>query len=265
MDLSLLEFADIPGAGVYDRLGSVVSIGSPKKLRGGLGRQSTDRIHGKYDLEIPDRQSDIGTYPANTQNQLISNARQSNFELAMIVSVFSDASICTRKRVGGWGAWLKSDRGSIRTGGSFKHQISDITIAEAMAAINGLVAGLQAQLIHSGDRVILQTDNNSVQGILLGETKRKATTKAKRRRNIPWKQLRREVSTANHEISLVAEAYGKLLATYSLDIEWRHVKGHRGTQDRRAAVNTCCDQIAGDHMRTARHMKIKPRPRFPGA
>src|SRR5690606_28492994 len=132
--------------------------------------------------------------PANILTSRSARCSPVTFDFTMIVSVFSDASICTRKRVGGWGAWLKSDRGSIRTGGFFKHQISDITIAEAMAAINGLVAGLRAQLIHSGDRIILQTDNNSVQGILLGQTKRKATAKTKRRRNIPWKQLRREIA-----------------------------------------------------------------------
>ena len=177
----------------------------------------------------------------------------------MLVSLFSDASVCHHKRVGGWGAWLKSDRGSLRTGGPFRHSIGDISIAEAMAVINGLVAGARAGLIQPGDIVLIQTDNNSVMQLLDGTVRRKISRKKKLQRNLSWRELKRDVRSQNHDIDLVSDAFRRLKEAHSLSVKWRHVKGHKGRKDRRSAVNTFCDEVAGTHMRAARKMHIEPR------
>lgn len=178
----------------------------------------------------------------------------------MLVSLFSDASICHKRRVGGWAAWLKSDRGSIRTGSHFRTTVFDTSIAEAMAVVNGLVAGTNVKLIQAGDVVLIQTDNDSVMSVLEGTAKRKVNIATHRRRKISWNRLRRESRYQNAEIQLVAAAFAKIKSKFQLTIKWRHVKGHRGTADPRSAVNSHCDLIAREHMKRARKKNILPRP-----
>jgi ribonuclease HI len=177
----------------------------------------------------------------------------------VLVSLFSDASICNLNKVGGWAAWLKSDRGSIRTGSHFRTTVNDTSIAEAMAVVNGLVAGTNVKLIQPGDTVLVQTDNNAVMSVLEGTAKRKATKSVRARRKLSWRQLKRDVKYHNAEIRLIASAFASVTERYQLTIKWRHVKGHRGTIDKRSAVNTYCDKIAKDHMQVARKRNIKPR------
>lgn len=178
----------------------------------------------------------------------------------MLVTLFSDASICSQYKVGGWGAWLKSNRGSTRSGGPFQYSIYDTAIAEAMAVVNGMAAGIRTEIIQTGDEVLIQTDNNSVMGVLEGKASRKANEKSKRRRKMGWRALKKAVRAQNHDIALVSNAFRQITERHNLTIRWRHVKAHQGRKDRRSAVNSFCDEIAGEHMRTARTMSIAPRP-----
>lgn len=174
----------------------------------------------------------------------------------MLISLFSDASMCHKQRVGGWAAWLKCDRGAMRLGAPFAVKVADTSLAEAMAVVNALSCGIRDGLILSGDVVLVQTDNNAVMSILDGSAHRRATPNAKRRRKISWSQLRRDVHERNIEIDAISGAYARLVTSSRLLIRWRHVKGHRGEIDARSAVNTYCDKIAKDHMRTARKRQI---------
>lgn len=174
----------------------------------------------------------------------------------MLITLFSDASMCHDRRVGGWAAWLKSDRGSMRLGAPFSVKVSDTTLAEAMAVVNALVCGVRDGLILEADCVLVQTDNDAVMSVLLGTARRKATPSAKRRRKLSWSQLRRDVSERNAEIDAVATAFARVVSARSLVVRWRHVKGHRGTMDARSAVNTYCDRVAKEHMRTARRHDV---------
>jgi ribonuclease HI len=170
----------------------------------------------------------------------------------MLITLFSDASLCHQSRVGGWAAWLKSDRGAMRLGAPFAVKVSDTSLAEAMAVVNALSCGIRDGLILEQDVVLVQTDNNAVMTILDGTARRRATPTAKRRRKLSWSELRNDVRERNGEIEAIAAVYARLVASRALVIRWRHVKGHRGTIDARSAVNTYCDKVAKDHMRTAR-------------
>lgn len=170
----------------------------------------------------------------------------------MLISLFCDASMCHQRRVGGWAAWLKSNRGALRTGAPFLIRVNDTSLAEAMAVVNGLTCGLRNGLILEDDVVLVQTDNDSVMSILTGTAKRKATLAVKKRRGLSWSELRRDVRERNEEIQAVALAFSNITGTRRITVRWRHVKGHRGTEDRRSAVNTFCDKVAKEHMRTAR-------------
>lgn len=178
----------------------------------------------------------------------------------MLISLFSDASLCHIKRVGGWAAWLKSDRGATRTGGHFRTTINDTTIAEAMAVVNGMAAGISIGLICHHDTLLIQTDNNGVMGVLNGTAQRRITAAVRRRRGISWSQLRRDARYHNAEIELVAQKFQQFVELYQIRVLWRHVKGHQKSHDKRSAVNNFCDETARFHMKQARKKKIRPRP-----
>jgi ribonuclease HI len=174
----------------------------------------------------------------------------------MLISLFSDASMCHQKQVGGWAAWLKSIRGAMRLGGPFSVKVADTTIAEAMAVVNALSRGLRDGIILPGDIVLVQTDNNAVMGVLLGTSPRRVTKEIRRRRKMSWSELHRDAAERNLEICEIAAAFSRLTTSRSVAIRWRHVKGHMGTVDPRSAVNSYCDKVAREHMRSARRMNV---------
>ena len=177
----------------------------------------------------------------------------------MNVTLFSDASLCSHTGKGGWAAWLKSDEGTVRGGGSFRHLTIDTGVAEAMAAVNGVHLGLRQGLIRRGCRLLIQTDNNSVWQILENQIRRKVTARSLRRENADPAAIERDVDHRNMLIDLVVDRFTDLVERYGLEVRWRHVKGHRGDTDPRSAVNTYCDQIARAHMELARGVAKKRR------
>lgn len=177
----------------------------------------------------------------------------------MNVTLFSDASLCSHTGKGGWAAWLKSDEGTVRGGGSFRHLTIDTGVAEAMAAVNGIHLGLRQGLIRRDCRLLIQTDNNSVWQILENQVRRKVTERALRRENADRAAIERDVDHRNMLIDLVVARFKDLVERYGLEVRWRHVKGHRGKEDRRSAVNSYCDQIARAHMELARGVPKKRR------
>jgi len=177
----------------------------------------------------------------------------------MLVTLFSDASLCGTTNVGGWAAWLKTSRApsAYRFGNSFAVQIDDITLAESMAVINGIACGINEGVIHCNDEILVQTDNNNVMGILTGTTKRKKPSRRRRlQKGISASQARALAHRRNREIREISRIFFGIVGRHELTIRWRHVKGHRGKIDRRAAVNSFCDQTARNHMRSARGKEL---------
>jgi ribonuclease HI len=174
----------------------------------------------------------------------------------MLISLFSDASICHEKRVGGWAAWMKCNRGAMRTGAAFGVSIGDTTMAEAMAVVNGLTCGVRDGIILPGDEVLVQTDNDAVMGILTGTALRKVTRVSKKRRKLSWAELKEDVAERNREILFISRTFLSLIDGSGIEVRWRHVKGHKGTKDPRSAVNTFCDKVAKGHMRAARGRRL---------
>ena len=179
----------------------------------------------------------------------------------MNVTIYSDASLCPQTKVVGWAIWIKSDRGTRRAEGVLKVGLLDTTIAEAMAAVNAIVIGVRNSWIHPKDIVVINTDNNAVMSILEGIARRKFKAQNVRRRGITFKQLKAEVKEANNHIVTVSDVYKDTTNKHDLSIRWQHVKGHRGTIDRRAAVNHNCDRRAKEQMSQAREKILKKRRR----
>lgn len=174
----------------------------------------------------------------------------------MNVTLFCDASLCSRSGKGGWAAWLKSDEGTVRGSGPFRYKTIDTGIAEAMAAVNGIHLGLKRRLIRPGSRILLQTDNNTVEAILNGKVRRRVTRRALDREGADAVAIAIDVAARNALIEQIVMRYRAMVERYGLLIAWRHVKAHmprnkddKRYPDARSAVNNLCDRSARQHMK----------------
>ena len=170
----------------------------------------------------------------------------------MNVTIYSDASICQQHGIVGWAGWIKSNRGTILCSGVLKVRTVDTGISEAMAMVNAMSRALATGNIGDGDLVVICTDNNSVPGILEGKVVRRITYRKRRKAVKSFSRLRKDVAKANTQIATISAYYRMFIASHDLSVRWTHVKGHRGTTDRRAAVNHGCDARAKEKMRQAR-------------
>lgn len=170
----------------------------------------------------------------------------------MLITLFSDASICPTTGCVGWAAWAKCDRGTARGDGALRRLTIDSSVAEAMAVVNGMAIALQKGLVAPGDVLLVQTDNNSVMSVLQGTARRYIRRAERKRRQISYTQLHEEVLRRNEEIDEIAATYAEMVAEMQITVVWRHCKGHRGLEDRRAAVNSSCDERARERMKEAR-------------
>lgn len=170
----------------------------------------------------------------------------------MLVTLFSDASICPDTGCVGWAAWAKSDRGTARADGALRRPTIDSGVAEAMAVVNGIAIAARRGLMEKGDVIVVQTDNNGVMSVLRGEARRHIRRANRGNVEMSGEQLHDEILRRNEEIDEVAAKYASLVHGLGVTVVWKHCKGHRGLEDRRAAVNTSCDERARDRMREAR-------------
>lgn len=141
----------------------------------------------------------------------------------MLVTIFSDAGMCPITNIATWAAWAKSERGVARAGGILKDKCRNSTIAESMAALNGVHMALVNGVCVSGDVILIQSDNNNVGQFLF---------------NYPLPHHKNK----DDRIRMKSIA-DKLKAKFFLQYRFRHVQGHKGTKDKRSAVNTWCDSV----------------------
>ena len=162
----------------------------------------------------------------------------------MNVTLYSDASLCQKTGVAAWAGWVKSDRGTTRAHGVLKAKTTDTTIAEAMAVVNMISVALKQEQLCDQDLLVIVTDNDNVMSVLHGDARRKPHRKSAARRRISVEQRRVIAEAANQLIGEISGAYSNILDRHQLVVRWYHVKGHRGTGDKRSAVNHGCDERA---------------------
>lgn len=156
----------------------------------------------------------------------------------MRVTIICDASHCPQFHVAGYGYWIASDRGRKGGGGQILSDVFDNNTAEMMAICNTIWHGINTGLIQEGDQVLIQTDCLAAID-RLGEK-----LSSTRPQDLQALRYFREVT------------FGK-----SLQISWRHVKGHTNLQDARYAANRACDKRAKVAMRAARKKKVLEKAR----
>lgn len=139
-------------------------------------------------------------------------------------TVITDASFCPILKVGGWAAWIKGDGGiSIKDGGILPAPDLDSTVAEMMAAGNGIWLAAKA----GATRILIQSDCQAVIHLVEGRT--------------------RSPKLLGHW-----EAFTALPIMAVVQLEARHVKGHGPIHNARTWVNGWCDKTAGQYMEQAR-------------
>jgi ribonuclease HI len=139
----------------------------------------------------------------------------------MLVTIFADASHDTGKKLGGWGAWAKSERGSASWHGAFKKPVATSTEAELFAAVNAVFLTVGSSVYERGDLLLVQSDCLAVVEVL------NRTAKSR-----DWQQ---EGMIRLHEIMIRAAVRG---------LTARHVPGHTKGEVPRLWVNNLCDSLA---------------------
>ena len=147
----------------------------------------------------------------------------------MRVTIIADASHCPTTKVAGYGFWIASDRGKKSGDGIFKEKLINSNSAEMMSVANAFHIALKEGYILEGDQVLIQCDClaalNAFQGKRIG---------------------------LNEEETSAVEHVNQLTERFSLDVTYRHVKGHTKGEDRRSKSNILCDKKAKANMRRAR-------------
>jgi ribonuclease HI len=150
----------------------------------------------------------------------------------MRVTIISDASHCGQSFVVGYGFWAVSLRGSHAGSGSFKSTMKDASIAETMAIVNALHCSVRLGIVDSEDEVLIQTDCLNAISFLEERAGKKRT-----------------------DIKPVVAAFKDIKKSKSLNIEFRHVRGHTNVMDRRSKAQRLANERARAAMKKARRQK----------
>lgn len=169
------------------------------------------------------------------------------------VTIFADASRCTKTGASGWGAWIKATgRDTIVTGSRMREVTATVVQAELAAIANALAVGAKAGIIYG--RVMVQSDCLGALAAIITHMPH-----VKDRpfgldgvKVIPVKKWK-----AKHEhLRPALEAIQKMLADNGTILTVRHVRGHQAGQGR-SGVNRMCDAEAKRHMRFMRRELLK--------
>jgi len=156
----------------------------------------------------------------------------------MLITLFTDASYCSRTRVGAYAVWANTDGRTVRDAGVLKEPMPHSRLAETMALVNGIYVTIAALRPPAASKIIAQTDCLGAIHALTGTARRARTVR---------------------QYAAVVTAYRQKIAATGVVVEFRHVPGHRGTVTPRNAVNTWCDAECHRPMRAARAALLGPR------
>lgn len=136
----------------------------------------------------------------------------------MLVTVIVDASFYDKPRVAAWAFWIISSRGKFQYSGLFAKPMESSGHAELCAVGNALYLGLKHPVCSGATKMLVQTDCQEAIRAIAGE------------------------HNGRHEEAV--NLIDKLKATYGVEIETRHVKGHAGRGTPRNYCQDWCDAEA---------------------
>ena len=162
----------------------------------------------------------------------------------MLITLFTDASYCSRTQIAAYAAWAKADGYTVRHAGVFKARVTDSSIAEAQALVNGLCFALARLRPGAPSKIIAQTDCLVAIHALTGHFRKARAIK----RYAP-----------------IVATYAERVSRPGLAVEFRHVSAHKGTITPRNAVNTWCDEACRTLLRQAREADLPSKSNRKGA
>jgi hypothetical protein len=139
-------------------------------------------------------------------------------------------------QIGAYAIWAKANGRTIRHSGLLKQKVSGSSLAETMALVNGICHTLTELRPGPGSKIIAQTDCRTVIEIL----------------SMP--ELRRAKTRKN--FGPLRAVFLDRVAAAAVTVEFRHVRGHKGTETTGNAVNTWCNQECRRLMRAARDREL---------
>lgn len=162
----------------------------------------------------------------------------------MMLTLFADASFCPRTGAAGWGSWAIKDgwpRGKC-LGGPLRRKMTSSTTAELCGLASALWLHNKANELDDVDLFMLQCDNVTALGYILGKLPKVGVRRLK---GVRQAQITHSYTT--NKLCLEAlDAISSIVGDRQINL--RHVKGHNGTGDGRSWVNTQCDEEARRHM-----------------
>lgn len=138
----------------------------------------------------------------------------------MLITMFTDISLCHATGMGAYAVWAKESGRTFRFAGLFRNPISDSNLAEAAAIVNGLYLVIEHFKPEPDSKIIAQSDSTAALSLMQSG----------------WR------SNNNRHMATVVGRRNGILAGKGIQVDYRHVKGHRGYQTPRNAVNTWCDR-----------------------
>lgn len=147
-----------------------------------------------------------------------------------MIKVYTDASVRIDKvyQSAGWGVVIVGDEKNdewFSRSGRFTNMPPDISLAEAMAAVNGLSWGVKKGIIAPASTVRIFTDNKTAGAVVLGQHRYKD-------------EYKREHADFIYQVAT------QIILKAQLRVDWKHVKAHTGKSTAAALANQEADRLS---------------------
>lgn len=163
----------------------------------------------------------------------------------MIVTISTDASFQRDHNLGSYAFWISSNEGRYQQYGVFKDPCLTPTIAETKCILNAIYY-LATLKLPNITKLVINTDSLNSIYILKGM-----------QFEIEKYKLRR------HKQHIFKKRFDNMKKKYNIPeglIEFRHVKAHTNTNDKRSYVNSWCDmmakQVLTNHIQKIKHQQF---------
>lgn len=151
----------------------------------------------------------------------------------MWVTLYTDASVSPKLST--WAIWARSEKGRIVEGGACPEHVTDSNVAELYAVQIGIETIVQQWSPVTG--IQINSDSLTVCNALY-----------------PW-----STTHNNLHIRAVQDKIREFLASKTIRVRLKHVKGHQRPDGVREYLNVRCDQIANQvRKREERKISVKP-------
>jgi ribonuclease HI len=164
------------------------------------------------------------------------------------ITVYTDASVCSKTKCGGWAAWIKAGPGNtLLANGAFKGEVVNSTDAELRAIANALVV-VKKNFETTGAIIVFVTDSQGAIDAIDGVKNGISKNRAKRRRKKGKPELAWEAVCK----SIIANIPDGCEARFN------KVKAHSRADGKRSYVNNLVDKACRAKMREHRKKITSP-------